>query len=129
MPFPVLPGVFVAMASTTGKPRPEVGPRGHEGAPGADMVELRLNASPSPYSEVHLNIHSPLSEAEILAIGEREGWIARACDRGGFFKLVELWLENKFMIEVMSTHEWERYKTLCHAMTARTGGPPSPAVV
>ena len=124
MPFPVIPGVFVAMAGDDRGTQVEVGPRGQEGAPGADMVEFRRNASPSPYSEVHLNIYSPLSEAEILAIGAREGWTARVCDRGGFFKLVELWLENRFMLEVMNTREWERYKAMCQAVTARQGQPP-----
>ncbi len=98
----------------------EVGPRGQEAAPGPEQIEWRHNPSPSPHSEVHLNIFSTLSEAEILAIGAREGWEARACDRGGFFKLVELWLENKFMLEVMNAHEWERYKSLSQMIvTAR----------
>jgi hypothetical protein len=94
----------------------EVGPRGREGVPGPTDVDLRDNAAPSPYSEVHLNIASPLSEAEVLAIGAREGWITRPCDRGGMFKLVELWLEDRFMLEVMTDHEWERYKTLYAAV-------------
>jgi hypothetical protein len=53
---------------------------------------------------------SPLSEGEILAIAKREGWTARACDRGGEFKLVEFWLENKFQLELMNEHEWKRYR-------------------
>ena len=79
---------------------------------GERQLDFRDNPAPSPYSEVHLNIYSPLSEAEILAIAEREGWTALACDRGGAFKLIEFWLENKFMLEIMNDHEWGRYKAL-----------------
>jgi len=33
-----------------------------------------------------------------------------------FFKLIEFWLENRFMLEVMNNHEWERYKKLDRAV-------------
>ena len=45
------------------------------------------------------------------------------CDRGGVFKLIEFWLENKFMLEVMNDHEWARYKAW-DAKGAPTGPPP-----
>jgi hypothetical protein len=110
-PFPFLPGVFTASAGDERGTQVEVGPRGREAIPGEKQLGMRINPAPSPYSEVHLNIFSPLSEAEIFAIAKREGWKALPCDRGGAFKLIELWLENKFMLEVMDEHEWARYKT------------------
>ena len=112
-PFPVgVPGIFVARACDDRGTQIEVGPRNIEGIPGKEQIDFRTNSAPSPYSAVHLNIASPLSEAEILGIAKREGWIARACDRGGHFKLIEFWLENKFMLEVMNDHEWKRYKKI-----------------
>jgi len=33
-----------------------------------------------------------------------------------FFKLIEFWLENRSMLEVMNNHEWERYKKLDRAV-------------
>jgi hypothetical protein len=108
--FPVLPGVFTARAGDDRGTQIEVGPRGQEAMPGEAQVRPRLNPSPSSYSEVHLNILSPLREREILEIAQREGWIALPCDRGGAFKLIEFWLENKFMLEVMNAEEWGRYK-------------------
>jgi hypothetical protein len=68
-----------------------------EAVPGEMQVGFIINPTPSPYSEVHLNIFSPLAEVEIFAIAKREGWTALSCDRGGFFKLIEFWLEDKFM--------------------------------
>jgi hypothetical protein len=39
------------------------------------------------------------------------------CDRGGVFKLIKFRVENKFMLELVNAHEWERYKLVA-------GGPP-----
>jgi len=121
-PFPVAPGVYVAMSGDDRGTQIEVGPRGRVAKPGAKQLEIFDSPSPSPYSEVHLNIISPLSEHEIMAIAEREGWTALACDRGGFFKLIEFWVENKFMLELMNEHEWARYKIVTSKMAAALSG-------
>jgi hypothetical protein len=54
----------------------------------------------------HAAVFSPLSQAEIVALAEREGWLARFARRGRFH-VVELWLENAVMLEVL-TEELKR---------------------
>jgi hypothetical protein len=49
-----------------------------------------------------------LAQAQVLDIASREGWVARVCDRK-FFKLIELWLENQFLLEIMTEEEAKRY--------------------
>jgi hypothetical protein len=110
--LPFAPGAYAAIAGDDRGTTIEVGPRGLDFVPGKEHVESRPDPSPAFNGGVHLNIASPLTEAEIMAIAKREGWIALACDRGGVFKLIEFWLENKFMLEVMNDHEWERYKKI-----------------
>jgi hypothetical protein len=49
----------------------------------------------------------PLEPEEIKRIGAREGWRAKTFGRGmqghkPFFHVVEFWLENRLMIEVVS---------------------------
>jgi hypothetical protein len=62
------------------------------------------------YVATHLNINSKLSETEIKAIATREGWRVLTCNRGaGLFQLVELWIENRFMLEVMTPEQTARY--------------------
>ena len=121
-PLPFAPGAYVAIAGDDRGTQIEVGRRGREAVPGKTQVGFRDNPLPSPYSEVHLNILCPLSESEIVAIAEREGWTALACDRGGFFKLIEFWLENKFMIELMSEREWMRYRKIANMVDAAAAG-------
>ena len=123
-PFPIVPGVFTARAGDERGTQIEVGSRGREAVPGDFQLGFRSNPTPSPYSEVHLNIYSPLSDEEVFAIAAREGWKALHCDRGPVFSLIEFWLENKFMLEIMNDQEWARYK----AWDARGApfGPPPP---
>ena len=58
----------------------------------------------------HLNINTKKSVEEIKEIGAREGWRTLVCNRGeGLFQLIELWVENTFMLEVMTPEMTERY--------------------
>ncbi len=62
------------------------------------------------YVPTHLNINTQLSETEIKEIGKREGWRVLTCNRGeGLFQLVELWIEDRFMLEVMTPEQTARY--------------------
>jgi hypothetical protein len=131
--FPFLfPRTYLVMAGDDRGTQIEVAPRGKQIVPAEKMMSFEINASPSPHSEVHLNIATPLSVDEALAIAKREGWTARVCDRGGVFKVIEFWLENKFMLELMTADELQRYQSFMtipnvRAMVAKLPppGPPS----
>jgi hypothetical protein len=107
-PF-VFPDSYVVISANDWGHNIEVCKRGDEQVPAAKEVGLRRNAAPSRFNEVHLLIGTTLSFAEIFAIARREGWIARKCDRA-LFNLVEVWIENKFLIEVVDQVEMERYR-------------------
>jgi hypothetical protein len=118
--FPFLiPQHFVVLAGDERGSLIEVGPRGKQIAPGETTMSFQLNPSPSPYGEVHLNIATPLAADEVLSIAGREGWTARVCDRGGVFKVIEFWLENKFMLEVMTERESQRYRSFMKPANVR----------
>jgi hypothetical protein len=110
--FPFLfPGHYLVVAGDERGTQIEVGPRGNSIVPAETMMSFQPNPSPSPYSEVHLNIETPLTVDEVLTIAKREGWTARVCDRGGAFKVIEFFLENRFMLELMTDHELQRYRS------------------
>ncbi len=53
----------------------------------------------------HLLLSVPASRAEIERIGAREGWRTRLFGRGApgqppMFHVIELWIENRLMVEV-----------------------------
>jgi hypothetical protein len=110
--FPFFAGTFIAMAGDDRGSQIEVAKRGKEIVPAETEMAFQVNNSPSAHTEVHLNVQTPLSVDEALAIAKREGWTARVCDRGGSFKVVEFWLENKFMLELMTEAETKRYRSI-----------------
>jgi hypothetical protein len=62
------------------------------------------------YVATHLNINTQLNEAEVKAIAKRENWRVLTCNRGeGLFQLIELWVEDRFMLEVMTPEQTARY--------------------
>ena len=51
-----------------------------------------------------------MNEAEIKELAKAEGWRVLTCNRGeGLFQLVEVWIENRFMLEVMTPEQTARY--------------------
>jgi hypothetical protein len=46
---------------------------------------------------------------EIFAIAAREGWMVQRSDRGGLFEVIELWVENRFLLELLTEPEQRRY--------------------
>jgi hypothetical protein len=109
LPFPPFPGAFMARAGDDRRTVVDVYPRGHEHVPAPREFGVRVNAAPSPYSEVHLALGTVLSADEVLALAKREGWLAQRSDRSGLFEVIELWVENKFLLEVLPEPEQRRY--------------------
>lgn len=71
--------------------------------PGAreDQVVFGETNSVPNWSPVHFNLSTHLSIQDVIAIGKREGWRVQPCRRGDSFNVIELWLENRLLIEVM----------------------------
>jgi hypothetical protein len=106
VPFPDHLDGFVALSLDAHGTLIVVLPRSLEIKPGLDGEPAQwctnLDCS-TTYSAVHAAISVLLSEAEIAAIAEREGWRMVRCDRGEeFFSVIELWVENHQLIELLT---------------------------
>lgn len=129
IPFPPAPGSFMALAGDGRGTAVEITPRDTilvpgEGLPPEDgfgpdfpteEFEARFakSADVPPYVATHLNISTPLGEQEVREIGRREGWRTLVCNRGaGLFQLIELWIENRLMVEVMTPAQTARYREI-----------------
>lgn len=53
------------------------------------------------YTATHANLAVPISEAQIYEIADREGWRAIRCRREDFFELIEFWVENEVLLELI----------------------------
>lgn len=111
LPFPPFPGAFIVIAGDDHGTAIEVAPIGVELTPGKDDEEVqpKINAAPSPFTTTHAALSTPLSEAQIKEIAAREGWRAETFDRGPAFRLVEFWVENRLLIELLPPNMVQRY--------------------
>lgn len=123
MPFPVVQGAWVAIARDGSGSGVEVVPaatahhmgQGEAGeALGGPVVmpwetQIRQDGETDDASGFHVAITSKLSADEIIAIGREQGWRAVHCDRGGVFDLVELWVDNRSLVEVLPPEGTRRY--------------------
>lgn len=80
-----------------------------------DQVVFGDNTAPPRTWPFHLLLSVSKEREEIEAIGAREGWRAKTFGRGmkghePFFHVIEFWLENRLMIEVVSPEMAREYE-------------------
>jgi hypothetical protein len=100
--FPVTPGAYMVNFGDDHGSGLEIIPADRVWLPGADEVDVGSSAPPLACSGFHVAISVPVSRERIEEVGAREGWLVRVCDRGPF-QLIELWVENRFMIELLTS--------------------------
>jgi hypothetical protein len=111
-PFPpVAEGSWVAIAGDAHGTTMEVYPAGAElrPAPGDADAAAFMQAEPRRYTATHAAIASPLSAEAVHALAAREGWLAKDCRRGGKFGVIEFWVENAFLLEVLTPEMQREY--------------------
>lgn len=123
-PFPPAPDSFFVIANDGKGTAVEIIPAGTvlvpgEGLPPEDNISMATEEFEAKfvtsdfvprYVATHLNISTKKSIADLRAIAIREGWRVLVANRGsGLFQLVELWIEDRFMLEVMTPEQTERY--------------------
>ena len=109
-PFPIYPNSYVAFAGDDRGTMIEVYPLGSELHPGhPELPEMDVNPAASKYSATHVALSVPVDQSEIERIAAREGWFAQRCDRGPFFTVMEFWVENRFLVELLTPEMSKRY--------------------
>jgi hypothetical protein len=109
-PFPSFANSFIVFAAAQGGIGLEVYPAGRILTLGSDETATATQ-NPPRGTETHVAIGVPKSIEDIEAIARREGWTCRVCDRGGFFQVVEVWVENRFMVEALTPEMQKAYVT------------------
>ena len=61
------------------------------------------------FSATHAAIATDLSRDAVLALAQREGWPAKYRKRGGMFGVIELWVEGRQMLEVLTPEMQSEY--------------------
>jgi len=108
LPFPPFPDAWIAFTEKDDGSAIEVYPLTHTLYPGETQIGCDVGAPVAGRTFVHAAIRSSLTEAEITNMAEAEGWQARTCNRGPF-NCVEVWLENRLLVEVLDTAMQDDY--------------------
>lgn len=104
IPFPPNPGSYITLAADRFGTLIELYPLGSEMIPDAHKGEVgfQINQQPSHYTPFHAAISVPVSLEEIERIGLREGWRVFPAKRDGLFDVIEFWIENRLMLELLT---------------------------
>jgi hypothetical protein len=127
-PFPGRGDCFVALALDSAGTFVEVYPESLRLFPGLeanDPVQMISGIKDRTNYTFHANLSVPICEEEILAIAKREGWRACRCNRDGVFNVVEFWVENVLLLELMPPEFAAQYVAFMHpAKLATASAPP-----
>lgn len=133
LPFPVVDGGWIVLADDDRGSAIEIYPKatemtpgvGDEGAPPNDgyaaqpfEVQPRRATSSREFGATHVAIETPLDEADVKKIAQREGWRELGCERGPAFRVVEFWLENRVLVELLTPSAVDRYRKFVGADVA-----------
>jgi hypothetical protein len=61
------------------------------------------------FTATHAAIGTDLSREAVIAIAAREGWPAKYRKRGGVFGVIELWVEGRQMLEILTPEMQAEY--------------------
>lgn len=119
VPFPPNPNSYIVVVGDEFGTAIELYPLGSEIVPDAwnGQGGFRVNNNPSVYTAVHAAISVPVSLEEIEHIGVREGWRVFPCNRDGLFDVVEFWLENFLMLELLTPEMRTKYLNAMNVQT------------
>ncbi|MDB5720244.1 MAG: hypothetical protein JWP15_862 [Alphaproteobacteria bacterium] len=112
MPFPPV-GIdsWIAISGDGRGTAIEVYARGWRIEPGEQDAPAvgRFDEKSERFGPVHFAVGTSLDEAEVRAIAAREGWRATYDKRGNVFGVIELWVDNALMIEVLTAEMQAEY--------------------
>ena len=109
MPFPPFPDCWIAFAGEDDGTAIEVYPTTHVLRAGPRQIACDVRERCADNSFVHVALSSALPREELLNLASLQGWTARVCDRGPFL-CVEVWLENRLLVELLDGPMQEDYR-------------------
>jgi hypothetical protein len=114
VPFPPHPGSYMALAMDEHSTFIEIYPLGSQIIPGSglDGCSFVQHSQTTQLSAIHAAVSVPTSQTEIEQIGKREGWRVVRCDRNSLFDVIEFWVENTLMLELLTPDMTVKYLTM-----------------
>lgn len=110
LPFPPAPGAYLALTRDGHGTAVEVYPADVVLAPnGLEGARFDHTGRDEGLTPVHFALSVDVDVADVEAIARREDWMIEVCSRGGDFDVIELWVENRFLVELLPPAFAARY--------------------
>jgi catechol 2,3-dioxygenase-like lactoylglutathione lyase family enzyme len=101
VPFPPNPGSFFALQLDQHGSGVEVYPAGTELEPNGEVGGTFVKRPEHRgYGSTHFALSVPTDRAKVEAIAREAGWTCFVCNRGPFH-VIEVWVENETMVEIL----------------------------
>jgi hypothetical protein len=111
MPFPaVIEGSWIVLAGDDRGSAIEVYPRGTElvqAVGDADAYGMKRIATVG--TATHLALATPLGQDEVMALAAAAGWTAKYRKRANMFGVIEIWVEDRLMLEALTAEMQAEY--------------------
>jgi catechol 2,3-dioxygenase-like lactoylglutathione lyase family enzyme len=109
--FPPNPGSYMAFAPDGKGTAVEVYPAGSVMAQNGDegAIFTRRALEPVERSPTHFALSVARGAAAVEQMAKARGWDCFTCDRGGHFHVIEIWIENAWLVEVLPPEFAEEY--------------------
>lgn len=110
MPFPPFPDCWIAFAAEDDGTAIEVYPTTHVLEAGPEQIACEIKTRDATPTFVHVAVGAQLDRAAIMALATERGWTSRICNRGPF-ECVEVWLENRLLVELLDADMQKDYRS------------------
>lgn len=112
--FPPFDGAYIAISHVQAGLSLEVYPDDLQLLPdsaGGDVLGLSGQV-PASHGAFHLALATSLDREAIFRLAEQHGWCCRELRRGGVFSLIEFWVENRLLIELLTPEMNAEYRAV-----------------
>lgn len=117
--FPPNPGSYMVFKADGMGTAIEIYPAGSVMAPNgqAGAAFVKQAQGVDRRSPTHFALSVSMSLDAILAHAAAKGWEAYVCDRGGHFHVVEVWIENTWLVEILPLSFAAEYLTFANTVS------------
>ncbi len=110
LPFPMYDASFIVFSGDGQGSAVEVYPAPGVLQPATPELPALVEGPAGGHSGFHAALSVPVDEASIAAVCEAQGWLCRRGSRGDFFHVVEVWVENRTLLELLTPEMAAEYR-------------------
>lgn len=115
LPFPMYDNSFIVFSGDAHGTSIEIYPSDHVLQPSTPELPALNPLQTLPASGFHAAISVPLDEQQIADICADVEWTCQVGPRGPFFHVVEVWVENHTLLELLTPNMAEEYSRFATA--------------